>query len=73
MRHIFQRCYLRNHTLVAVTARHFVAGLKLALHGNENLDHLHYARRKFVAALKFFDLVVEAILETLFAFRKLLA
>ena len=42
-----------DHALVAVAARHLVAGLKLALHRNEHLDHLHHARRQFVAARSF--------------------
>jgi hypothetical protein len=50
----------RDDTLVAVTAGHLVARLDLALHGDEDLDHLHHARRQFVAALQLLDLVDEA-------------
>jgi hypothetical protein len=54
-----------DHTLVAVTAGHLVARLDLALHGDEDLDHLHHARRQFVAALHLLDLVHEALFKTL--------
>ena len=46
-----------------MAAGHLVAGLQLALHGDKHLHQLHHARRQFVAALQFFDLVVEATLE----------
>jgi hypothetical protein len=52
-----------DHTLVAVTAGHLVARLDLALHGDEDLDHLHHARRQFVAALQLLDLVDEAVFQ----------
>ena len=55
----------RHDTLVAVTAGHLVAGLDLALHGHEDLDHLHDAGRKLVAALQLLDLVEEALFEAL--------
>ncbi len=54
---------LRHHALVAVTAGHLVAGLDLALHRDEDLDHLHHAGRQFVAALQLLDLVEEALFE----------
>ena len=60
-RHVFDRHDARNHTLVAVTAGHLVARLDLALHSDEDLDHLHDARRHFIAALDLFDLVHEAL------------
>ncbi len=53
--------------LVAVTAGHLVARLQLALHRHEDLDHLHHARRQFVAALQLLDLVHEALVEALLA------
>jgi hypothetical protein len=37
---------MRDHTLVAVTAGHLVARLDLALHSDEDLDHLHHAGRQ---------------------------
>src|SRR6478736_748616 len=64
-RHVLDRHDLRHHALVTMTARHLVAGLDLALHSDEDLDHLHYARRQLVAALQLFDLVEEALLEQL--------
>ena len=63
IRHVLDRNDARNHTLVAVTAGHLVARLDLALGRDEDLDHLHHARRKFVAALQLVDLVDEALLE----------
>src|SRR6185312_3307852 len=59
---------LADHTLVAVTASHLVAGLDLPLHRDENLDHLHDAGRQLVATLQLIDLVDEALLETLLGF-----
>ena len=64
-RHVLDRNDLGDHALVAVTAGHLVAGLHLALHGHEDLDHLHDAGRHFVAALHLLDLVHEALLERL--------
>src|SRR6476619_6269594 len=64
-RHVLDRHDLRHHTLVAVTAGHLVAGLDLAFHRNEDLDHLHHAGRKFVATLQLLDLVEEPLLEQL--------
>ena len=51
-----------------MAAGHLVAGLDLALHRDEDLDHLHHAGRQFVAALQLLDLVDEPLLETLAAF-----
>src|SRR6202034_1427532 len=58
-RHVLERHDLRDHALVAVTAGHLVARLDLALHGDEDLDHLHDAGRQLVATLQLLDLVEE--------------
>ncbi len=71
-RHIFRRHDHRHDAFVTVTAGHFVARLDLALHSNEDLDHLHDARRKFVTALQLVDLIDEAAFETLLGFLVLL-
>ena len=63
----------RHHALVAVPAGHLVARLDLALHGHEDLDHLHDAGRQLVAALQLVDLVDEAPLEALLGVLVLLA
>ena len=63
----------RDDALVAVPAGHLVAGLNLALHRDEDLDHLHHAGRQFVAALQLFDLVEEAAFEPLLGLVILLA
>jgi hypothetical protein len=39
--------------------------LKLALHRDKHLHHLHHARRQLVAALELVDLVLEAAIKTL--------
>ena len=57
--HVFHRHDARNHTLVAMTSGHLVARLQLALHGHEDLDQLHHARRQLVATLQLVDLVLE--------------
>src|SRR6202035_5593763 len=67
-RHVLDRHDLRHHALVAVAAGHLVAGLDLALYGDEDLDHLHDAGRQFVAALQLLDLVEEALFEALLRF-----
>jgi hypothetical protein len=64
-RHVLDGHDPRHDALVAVTAGHLVAGLDLALHGHEDLDHLHDAGGKLVAALQLLDLVQEALLEAL--------
>src|SRR5262249_53561282 len=64
-RHVLGRHDLRHHALVAMAAGHLVAGLDLALHRDEDLDHLHHAGRQLVAALQLLDLVEEPLLETL--------
>jgi hypothetical protein len=71
-RHVLDRNDLRHHALVAVTARHLVAGLDLALHRDEDLDHLHHAGRQFVATLQLLDLVEEALFKALLRFVVLL-
>src|SRR6187549_3511812 len=65
VRHVLDGDDLADHTLVAVAASHLVAGLDLPLHRDEDLDHLHHAGRKLVAALQLLDLVEESLLETL--------
>ncbi len=70
--HVFHRHDAADDTLVAVASGHLVAGLKLALHGHENLDHLHDAGRKLVATLKLVDLVGKARFQALLAFVVLL-
>src|SRR5262245_12761455 len=72
-RHVLDRHDLRHHALVAVAAGHLVTGLDLALHRDEDLDHLHHAGRKLVAALQLLDLVEEALLEALLRLVVLLA
>ena len=64
-RHVLDRNDARHDALVAVTAGHLVARLHLALHGDEDLDHLHDAGRHLVAALHLLDLVHEALFERL--------
>ena len=73
MRHVFDRNDLGDDALVAVTAGHLVARLQLALHRDEHLDHLHHARRQFVAAAQLVDLVGEARFEAVLGFVVLLA
>jgi len=46
-----------------VTTCHFVTRLKLTLHGEEDIDHLHHDRGQIVAAAHLFDLVFEAAIE----------
>ena len=65
VRHVLDREDARDDALVAVAAGHLVARLQLALHRDEDLDHLHHARRQLVAALQLLDLVLEAVLQTL--------
>src|SRR5215213_2023248 len=66
-RHVLDRHDLRHHTLITVAACHLVAGLDLALHRDEDLDHLHHARRQLVASLQLLDLIEESLLEPLLA------
>ncbi len=73
IRHVLEGHDLRHDTLVAVPAGHLVARLDLALHGDEDLDHLHHAGRQLVAALQLVDLVHEAPLEALLGVFVLLA
>ncbi len=71
--HVFNRHDLGDNTLVAVTTGHFIARLQLALHRNEDLDHLHDAWWQFIPGLNLFDLIVETGLNAGDAFVKLLA
>ncbi len=64
-RHVLDRHHAADHALVAVPARHLVARLQLALHRDEDLDHLHHAGRQLVAALQLLDLALEALLQAL--------
>src|SRR5262245_35674028 len=64
--HVLDRHDLRHHTLVAVASGHLVARLNLALHGDEDLDHLHDAGRQLIAALQLVDLVHKALFKPLF-------
>jgi hypothetical protein len=61
--HVLDRHHLGDDALVAVAPGHLVAGLQLALHRDEDLDHLHHARRQIVAAAHLLDLVLETVLE----------
>ena len=65
VRHVLDRQDLGDDALVAVTAGHLVAGLQLALHRHEDLDHLHHAGGQFVAALQLLDLVFETTVQLL--------
>ena len=60
--HVLDRHDVRDHALVAVAAGHLVAGLHLAFHRDEHLDHLEHARRQLVAALQLLHLALEAFL-----------
>src|SRR3546814_7782588 len=56
-RHVLVRQDAADDALVAVAAGHLVARLQLALHRDEDLDHLEHARGEFVAALELFDAI----------------
>ena len=71
IRHVLDRHDPRDHALVAVASGHLVARLKLALHGDEDLDHLHHPWRQLVAALELLDLALEAELQAFLAFGEL--
>ena len=62
-RHVFHRHHLGDDAFVPVTSGHLVARLELALHRDEDLDHLHHARRQIVAPADFLDLVLEPCVE----------
>ncbi|KIU01578.1 hypothetical protein QU38_00910, partial [Staphylococcus aureus] len=64
-RHVFLGQDARDDALVAVTAGHLVARLQLALHRDEDLDHLEHARRQLVAALQLLAAVLELLLDAL--------
>src|SRR5215470_9393704 len=72
-RHVLDRHDLGHDTFVAVAAGHLIAGLDLALYGDEDFDHLHHARRQFVAALQLFDLIKKTLLQALLRFIVLFA
>ena len=61
--HVLDRHDVGDHALVAVAASHLVAGLHLALHRDEDLDHLEHAGRQLVAPLQLVDLALEAALD----------
>ena len=61
--HVFHRHNAADHTLIPMAAGHLVTWLKLALHRDEDLHHLHHARRQFIAALHFFDLTLKPLLQ----------
>jgi len=42
-----------------MTSGHFITGLQLTFHRDEDLDHFQYARQKFVTALKLLDLFLK--------------
>ena len=61
--HVFNRHNAADHTLIPMAAGHLVTRLKLALHRDEDLHHLHDTRRQFVTALHFFDLALKTLLQ----------
>ena len=63
--HVFLGQGLRNHTLVAVASGHLVADLKLALHGDEDLDLLDHAGRQVVALRQQLDPLLVELVEDL--------
>ena len=67
-RHVFSRHDAADDTLVPVTAGHLVARLKLALHGNEDLDHLEHAGCEIITALDLFNAVFELRVDPLDGF-----
>jgi hypothetical protein len=48
VRHVLFRQNPGNHAFVSVASGHLVAHGKLALHGDEDLDHLDYAGSKLI-------------------------
>src|SRR5260370_1289937 len=65
VRHVLFRQDSGDDAFVTVTSGHLVADRKLALHSDEDLDHLDYARRKLVALSQFRDLLFVDIREDL--------
>ena len=65
VRHVLFRQNARDDALVTVTTGHLVADRKLALHGDEDLDHLDDARRKLVALTELGDLLFVDVRENL--------
>src|SRR5216684_3168640 len=72
-RHVLNRHDLGHNALVAVAAGHLIARLDLALHRDEDFDHLHHAGRQFVPALQLLDLIEKTLLQTLLRFVVLFA
>jgi hypothetical protein len=48
-----------------VTSGHFIARLHFTFDRHEDFNHLHHARRQFVTALEFFNLVLETLFEVI--------
>src|ERR1044071_5406572 len=65
VRHIFFRQNARDDALVAVSSGHLVADRKLALHGDEDLDHLDNAGSEFVALTQLGNLLFVDVRENL--------
>ncbi len=70
-RHVFLWHNLGNNAFVAVTPRHFIAGLQFAFYRHKNLNHFHGARWQIIAATDFLNLVVKTRLHTVFLCFKL--
>src|SRR3546814_20912959 len=64
-RHVLLRQYAADHALVAVAAGHLVARLHLALHRDEDLDHLENARGQLIAALELLAAILELLADHL--------
>ena len=65
VRQILLRQDPRDHALVAVAAGHLVSDLKLALHGDVDLDQLDDARRQLVALLQQLDALLVDVVQDL--------
>ncbi len=61
--HVLHGKYDRDDTLVSVTSGHLVAGLYLALHGDEDLYYLVDSRRQVVALFDCIDSLVVLLFE----------
>ena len=57
IRHVFFRQDARDNALVTVSPGHLVAYGELALHGDEDFDHLNHARAELVALTQLGDLL----------------
>ena len=62
---VFLGKHLRDHTLVAVAAGHLVTDLKLALHGDEDLDLLDHAGLEVVSLAQPLDPLLVDLVEDL--------